>query len=301
MPPFCDRYGGKVLALAINLRQHVTLFTDDDKWEVSENEFPLGADPKLFYTILESYGINGMHHIKLKSRFDGFIGAGLGSSGAASVALITGINKLLGKAIHRERVAKYAWEMEVEKMGWYGGMQDQFIAACGGCNLLEISKDLTRKIVVTPIPRTWVEELTPWMTLFYIGGSRNSRDIQTGFKTISSQQRKALTHLKDLVDTGIGCLMEHNIAKFGNVLDSAWELKKQSNGKVTNARIDMLYNLAKRQGALGGKIMGAGGAGYMMFINPPEKRKNLAAMLAKQGCELIDFSVDWQGAEARIL
>lgn len=301
VPPYCDRYGGKVLSMAINIRQHVELLTDNDKWEITSNTFPWDADPKLFYTILEHFGINGMHHSKIRSSFDGILGAGLGSSGSAAVALIAAIYKLQGKAINKHEIAKIAWEIEVEKMGWFGGLQDQYASAFGGTNVIEITNDLTRKVTIRPIPKDWVNTLYPWMVLFYIGGTRKSKDIQKKFNTISKGQKVALDKLKGMVDIVVGSLMNGNIQKLGRLLDEAWELKKQTNKKVTNTRIDTLYNIAKRQGALGGKICGAGQSGYFLFIISPAQRKKLVEKMATQGCEQIDFVPDWQGVETRIL
>ena len=297
VPSYFTKYGGKVINMAINLRQHVKVYVGDDLFGHNGNKFPYDADPRLFYEIFKKYGLNGIHHIGIRSEFDGFVKSGLGSSASAAVALIGGFYKHIGKKLDRAAIAEEAWDIEVNTLGWYGGKQDQYAAAYGGMNLIEFGK----QVKVTPLPRKQAENLLFSMVLIYIGGTRESRDIQKGFKELTEEQIKALDAIKSYVDKAQHYINRGDLRSVGTLMHEVWQLKKKSNKGVSNPKIDEIYNYAFENGALGGKILGAGGAGYMLFIVKPEDKENFIGKMKENGYEDIDFSIDWNGVEARIV
>ena len=295
--PYRKLYGGCVINMAINIYQHVELGTHDDMWAMSQK---IPDDPTLFYKILTIYDRDGMHKACVQSYFDGIIGAGLGSSGSAAVALIGALRKEQNKPMDREYVAYQAFDIEVNKLKWYGGRQDQYAAAYGGLNLIEFGKD--DDTAITPFSMYEAERLKEWMVLFYVGKRQTtSGKIQQNFKKLSKQQIAFLDLMKKRVD-GIGYLIQDcNFKAFGKAIDELWQYKKESNKNVSNSNIDDIYSFALKHGAVGGKIMGAGSGGYMVFICNPNKQENLIKKMAKRGIEDIDFSICYNGLNVRRL
>ena len=293
--PFASEYGGETLSLAINLRQHVTLLTDDDVWKQPEHNLPLSADPALTYKILDAYGLNGMHSgISVKSRFDGIMGAGLGSSGAYGVALVAALQRYKHNSAFNN-IALAAYEIEVNALGWNGGRQDQHTAFDGGLIHLKIGDD---KVEVF-IGNQYIDRLAPYLVLMYAGGTRESHKRQP--KALTEERKQVLMLIKALVPQAIKMLNDNRIKDMGLLMHESWQLKKQLSNGVSTPKIDYAYEHAKKNGALGGKLMGAGGCGYMVFFVEPDKREFFIGKMKEKGIENVDFSADLNGVEARIL
>ena len=293
--PYASEFGGAVINLAINIRQHLILYTKDDIWnpESSFNSFPNGADPNFYFNILKSYKLNGGHQTKIVSHYDGFIKSGLGSSGAAGVSLVGAINKALSLGMTRHEIAENAWKSELD-FGIYTGKQDQFASVYGGLNYFSFS-DKVEVVKVTPPP-----ELTNWMVLFYTGGEKKDHNVQKGFINPDRKKLRALDTLKYITGLALPLFLTGKCKEIGELLDLSWQYKKKSN-KVTNDRIDDIYSLAKDEGAIGGKICGSGGGGYMFFMCPPEKRENLVRKMRNFKIEQVDFNIDFGGLDVRVL
>jgi len=294
LEPYCSQFGGAVINMAINLRQHTTLYSGDDIWG-AQNSFPLNATPDFYYKLLEKYKINGGHHSKIISTFDGFIMSGLGSSGAAGVALVGAINKRLGLGLTRDEIALTAWQHEID-LGIYTGKQDQFASVYGGLNYMSF----TDKVEVVKINVPNYDKLLSWMVLFYIGGGKKDNKLQKNFERLDRKRLRALDTLKYITGLALPLFLIGKYQEIGELLDISWQYKKESN-RVTTARIDGIYDLAKSEGAIGGKICGSGGVGYMVFMCPPEKKDNLIRKMRAFHIEQVDFGVDFGGLEARIL
>src|SRR3990167_654928 len=294
---YASAYGGMVLAMAINLRCQTILYTDDDIWEKTKHDIPYDADPALLYEILGHFNLSGMHHTRVVSFFDGFISAGLGSSASFTVSLIGAIAYYLNRQLSRDEIAQLAWRIEVHNLNWYGGKQDQYTVSHGGMNIIEFGN----KVTITSIKSSYVNKLLPYLLLCYTGGMRHSSSIQKGFSVLSNNQIKVLHKMKKQVIHASMALFSGDIETLGMLLDEAWEYKKESNLSVTNRRIDDIYAHAKKHGALGGKLVGAGGSGYMLFVIAPDKRENLIAKLREKAVEDVDFGIDLNGLEVRRL
>lgn len=299
VPPYSDIYGGLVINMAINLRQKVTVYFGEDIFEYNngrggEPQFPLNANPQFYYKILEEFGLNDMHQIKFKSEFDGLIESGIGSSASAAVALMGAINRYQNLGMGVSEIAEKAWELEVNKCGLFGGKQDQYAAALGGINVIEFKKG--GGVNPTSLSKGFIEPLLPSLVLFYTGKNRKSATIQEGFKKLDEEQVKSLNRIKKLALEAIDLIAKGDFRVVGALLDEAWEWKKLSNKGVTNKRIDGIYEKARGLGAYGGKVLGAGGGGFMLFVVNPEERENFIKNL---GLEWWDFGIDWNGLEVR--
>lgn len=292
LEPYCGTYGGMVVNLAINLRQQIQLFTDDDMYTMDGNNFfPFQADPQFYFHIAKHFNLDGMHAYTIQSDFDGFIKCGLGSSGSAAVCMIGAINKLKGLNLTRGEIAQKAYELETS-FGVKTGYQDHLAAVYGGLALYDL---MSKKRY--PLPREAAEALVDSLVMFYMGKSRNSSFIQHGFENPTSIQILTLDKIRDLAQEMYDLLLEYKIDYVGELLDRAWELKKQSN-KVSTPEIDKIYKKGMDHGAWGGKILGAGGGGYFLFSVNPTKRKQF---IKNMDMEEIDFGPCFNGLDARIL
>ena len=301
LPEYSRQFGGMTISLAINLYQNIIMYTDSDMLDSPhKNQFPFKADPYFYYKILDEFNLNnGVHLTRLITNFDGEIESGIGSSAAAAVAMVGAINRRLGLNMTPEQIAERAWSLEVDVVGLYGGKQDQYAAAMGGVNFLEFNKFGYTK--VTPLARGFIEPLLPSLVLFYTGSNRKSPTIQEGFKKLSKTQINALTKIKDLALKSVEPVGNGDIDLVGSLLDQSWELKKESNKGVSTPEIDFIYKRAKKLGALGGKLCGAGGGGYIMFVVPQKKREQFIIKMKKEGLQWWDFSVDWNGINTRVV
>lgn len=292
--PYATLFGGIVISLAISIRQHLTLYSGPDLYEHPYFEIPPNAQKEFYYKILDEYGLNDMHQSSLKSEYDGLIESGLGSSASAAVALLGAINKRLELNLTLDQIAQKAWELETKKIGLFGGKQDQWASAYGGVNVFEISD----KVKVTPLARGFIEPLMPSLVLLYTGKNRKSATIQENFKKPTKQQIKALDKIKALAVQAVDPVAHGDYEAVGNLLHEGWMLKKASNKLASTEWIDDLYKKGINLGALGGKVLGAGGGGFMLFVIDPDKRK---WFVYEMGLEEFDFSIDYNGLEVRRL
>ena len=299
--PFCDLYGGATVSLAINIYQRFTLLTDNDMWGnpeivIEKSQVPNGCSLDFVYAFRERFGVNSMHHNKFLSESDGGIRAGIGSSAAIAVAIVAALNKSQGITMSRSETAELAWEIETKDLGLFGGKQDQYAAAHGGLNLFEF----TDKVNVSPFDRKYADAITPHLLLFHTNLERKDPKLQEGFKKLDGKQIKALNQVKSLVAPSIEAIGNGDIQVLGEILDTAWHYKKQSNKGISNPRIAQIYEYSKKHGAIGGKVCGAGGGGCMVFLIK-SNRDEFIKRMTQYGLTHMDYSLDSNGAEVRVL
>lgn len=309
--PFASKYGGKVLSIGISLYHNVILVPRDNKqiWienfgEVRELDLdkPLpnyGKDKNfdLIYAVINHFKDKLKTGFNLYDRFEGNHSSGLGSSGSTAVAIIGVFNQWLKLKMNKKQIAMLAWEMETKKLGWISGKQDQITATYGGINLLIFGPGNKFSVEPLKLSKKRKKEFEQWMLMCFTGGTRHSSILQQELKSgmVEKDKIKALLSLKKAVKKVKSFLEKGEWRKLGRLLDQGWEHKKQSNPAVTNKRIDYLYKIAKEQGALGGKIMGAGGEGHMFFLCSPEKKEQIKKVLQAEGVKLVNFTIDEQG------
>ena len=309
--PFNEKFGGRVLNFAINLRHTGELTPRDDKWIWIEamgesriwrlnKTIAYGVDPKfdLMRAITNSFRLeSGFHYV---DTFDGIQGAGLGSSASAAVAFIAALEKWKKYELNEKMIALLAWKTEAYELGWFSGWQDQAASAFGGCHVFEWK---FREIEPKEVNREVIESFLPWCVLFFTGKTRKSSEIQQAFyekmKSKMNQSTKELFRLKELVSEGLEALNCFDYKKVGELLEENWELKKKVSPKASNKRLDRIYKMAKEKGAIGGKILGAGQEGHILFIVPPKFQKGFIKQMEEKGLKQIDFSIDWNGVEVR--
>lgn len=290
VPPYSTLYGGVCVNMAINIRQEVIL-NDNDEWELKSYD-----SEAFFKTILHTLAPG--HPLGVKHIFRGEVESGLGTSAALTIALVNAVNKLSNIKISKSELAEMAREIEVENINLFTGIQDQYASSYGGINILDFKDNFVN---VHPVPKDVIDPLRPYLMLFHTGFKRQAAGILDNYKSLTPNIIKSLDRLNALTHKGIYYLMQKDVEEVARVIRESWEMKKESNSMVSSEFTDDIYQHALREGALAGKVCGAGGGGYMLFIVKPDKQNMFKYEMTKKGLRYVDFSVDWNGADCRIL
>ena len=227
-------------------------------------------------------------------------GSGLGSSSTMTVAMVGIMSDYFSLAYSNYEIAELAYKIEREDLKIEGGKQDQYAASFGGFNLIEFFKD---KVVVNPlrIDRNIINELEYNLILCYTGKTRLSAKIVEKqikfYKEKRTNTVKAMEDLKKLTIEMKNHLLRGNLHDFAEMLHVAGEQKKRMNPLVTNALIDELYYEARKNGVIGGKVLGAGGGGYLLLYCPIRKRTRVIEKLEKIGGSIVNFSFEENGPQ----
>jgi D-glycero-alpha-D-manno-heptose-7-phosphate kinase len=232
--------------------------------------------------------------IEIASFADVPAGTGLGSSSAFTVGLLNALYAYRGKVVSKERLAAEACEIEIDILGEPIGKQDQYAAACGNINHIAFNRDETVNVTPILMSETAKRLLENRLCLYYIGGDRRSRDILGEQKKNTSRTRSA-RNLKTLVALA-GELRERLQAgdpdALGDILHRGWLCKKELAAGISNGRIDGLYEKALKNGAQGGKLLGAGAAGFLLLY--AQDHNSLKKAL---GQRVLPFRVDREGTK----
>jgi D-glycero-alpha-D-manno-heptose-7-phosphate kinase len=223
-------------------------------------------------------------------------GSGLGGSSTMIVAIISAITNWIGKDMSKHDMAHLSYRLEREELGWDGGKQDQYAAVFGGFNYLEMDR---AGVNVRPanLCKEVIDELQFRSVLCFTKITRKSAGIIRSQKEAFKKgyNEEALDASKMLARRVGRALEEGNIDEAAAGLDESWTYKKQFSDKISNRHIDKLYDIAKSNGAIGGKVSGAGGGGFMYFICKHDKKPKVSEALKKAGAELTEFTFDPNG------
>ncbi|MBX6771420.1 MAG: GHMP kinase [Chloroflexi bacterium] len=227
-------------------------------------------------------------------------GTGLGSSSSLAVALVQAFAALVGESPGRAEIAELASELEINRLGMPIGRQDQYIAAFGGVNAISFDRS---GVEVTPIAMsaTTRRRLERNLLLFFTGSSRHSSEI------LRQQQRRTAHNVPDVIEAlhAIKALAAEtrralergDVDAIGELLDEGWQRKKKLASSISNAFIDECYALARSRGALGGKVTGAGGGGFLLFYCPRRSQPAVRSALTACGLTPVDFRFDYAGVQ----
>jgi D-glycero-alpha-D-manno-heptose-7-phosphate kinase len=229
-------------------------------------------------------------------------GSGLGASSALVVATIGALAEWRRLTLDKYEVARLAWEIERLDVGVPGGLQDQYAASFGGFNLIEFRNE--REALVNPLriePRI-LHELEYNMLLIYTGATRtSSRIISSQIAGLAGKQPEvfeAMDRMKALTLEAKDALLTGRLANFAALLHEEWQAKKRTSEAVTTSLIDEMYADARRLGALGGKVSGAGGGGFMFLFCPFEKRPAVSDRMRELGGEILPMAFVTEGMQA---
>ena len=207
--------------------------------------------------------------------------SGLGSSSSFTVGLINVLNALKGLQISKQDLAKQATYIEQEVLKETVGSQDQVLAAFGGFNRIDFHPDDSFNISPVIINKDLVEQLQSHMLLFFTGLSRFSSDIARDKVSNFTNRFQELTQIKEMVDEGMSILQNPStpIMDLGKLMHESWKLKRSLSVKVSTPKIDEIYEAGIKAGATGGKILGAGGGGFILFFAEPKNHKKIRERL----------------------
>jgi D-glycero-alpha-D-manno-heptose-7-phosphate kinase len=207
---------------------------------------------------------------------------GMGSSSAFTVGLLNSIYALKGIMVSKDQLAKEAIHIERDMLKENVGAQDQIATAYGGFNKINFNGNDEFKIEPITITRERVNQLENHLMLYFTGFSRiASKVAKAQIKNTPLKQRELIL-MYQMVDEAINILNANkNIIEFGNLLNETWKLKRSLTNKISNSMIDTIYEMALKAGAIGGKLLGAGGGGFMLLFVPPEKQPKVRTTLRK--------------------
>lgn len=282
IPSFFNEYGGAVISTTFDKYAYVNVrhlppfmpyYTElcysrfERVNDVNKIEHP---------AIREAMRMLDIHEIRLTYEGDLPARTGLGTSSTFAVGMLNAFYALKGKYVGKRKLAEDAIYLERELCKENGGWQDQIAAAFGGLNRIDFSNNQFKvtPIIIHPDKK---KVLNDSLMLFFTGVSRFSSEVQ---KDTMSNQKEKLAQLKEmlsLVNDAQNILesKHSDLNDFGRLLHHTWELKRKTGGKITNGSIDALYERGMKAGAVGGKLLGAGGGGFLLFYVEPDKRKNL--------------------------
>ena len=298
MANFYEKYGGCVLSTSINKYCYISIhpyFNENQTLlKYSENELvdsPDQINHKIFRRVLTDMDIHG---VEISSTADIPGGTGLGSSSTFTVGLLNTLNCYKGKFVSKDKLAKLACEVEIEKLGNPIGKQDQYGAALGGLNFIKFNQDGSVSHEPILMDGKTYKRLQNNLLMFYTGTTRSANTIlaeQT--KNITSEDKaKNLLKMCGLARDMKAALENNDISSFGKILDEGWQLKKELASGIANPAIDEAYEIAMKNGALGGKLLGAGGGGFLLFYCEEEKQDKLKKAI---GLRELDFSFERDG------
>jgi len=298
MANFYEKYGGCVLSTSINKYCYISIhpyFNENQTLlKYSENELVDSPDQirhRIFRQVLMDMGIHG---VEISSTADIPGGTGLGSSSTFTVGLLNSLNCYKGKFVSKDKLAKLACEVEIEKLGNPIGKQDQYGAALGGLNFIKFNQDGSVSHEPILMEGKTYKELQKNLLMFYTGTTRSANTIlaeQTRNITSEDKARNLLKMCELAKDMKIA-LENNDISSFGKILDEGWQLKKELASGIANPAIDEAYEIAMKNGALGGKLLGAGGGGFLLFYCEEEKQEQLKKAI---GLRELDFSFERDG------
>ena len=304
VPSYFHDFEGFVMSAAIDRYVYVTVtrpFTEGIYLKYSEIEHSETIDKVKHPIIRETLRLMNLRtpQIEITTLADIPSGTGLGSSGSFTTALIKSLYAHYRKSIDTEELAKIACEIEIQKLGEPIGKQDQYISAYGGITEFIFHKD--GNVTVNPLNLSveTVHDLEDNLLLFFTGISRSASSILKDqvSKSIESDRKmlENLHYIKDLGHRSKDALVNNDTNKFGELMNEHWEHKKLRSNGMSNEYIDNAYAIAMQSGAIGGKLVGAGGGGFLMFYaNDKEK---LRAEMRKIGLEEIRFQFDFEGSK----
>lgn len=258
--------------------------------------FPWDGDLALPRAILHHYGIQRGLSMFLASEIPP--GTGLGSSSTVAVAIIKALSTLCDQPVSRGELAELATYIEIQKLAMPIGKQDQYAAAFGGLNAIAFTRErvVVEPVRLTPETRRCLERN---ILLFFTGAARDSADILSRQRKAShsdAQVIESLHALKAMAAEVRDCFERGDLARFGEILAASWEQKKRLAQGITNPRIDECYEVARVNGALGGKITGAGGGGFLMLYCEPEYQAVVTTALEARDLRRMDFRFENSGA-----
>jgi D-glycero-alpha-D-manno-heptose-7-phosphate kinase len=304
LPSYYRDHEGFLIAAAIDKYVYITIhqtFVEDLIVKYSQLERVPNAAGLKHPLVREAFDLVGFdgRYLEVTSMADIPAGTGLGSSGSFTTALLKALHAYRKHLIMPEALAEQACHIEIERLREPVGKQDQYIAAYGGVTCFGFGRDGAVTAWPLKLDTETLYNLEDNLLLFFTGYSRSAGSILKEQDDRTKQSDAAMVanlhYVKDLGQRSRAALEGGRLAEFGQLMHEHWQHKKQRSGAMSNPRIDEWYALAMREGALGGKLIGAGGGGFLMFY--AEEKARLRHALTAAGLTEVRFRFDFEGAK----
>jgi D-glycero-alpha-D-manno-heptose-7-phosphate kinase len=309
LPSYYSHHGGFILSVAINKYVYIyvnrpaadsLLRVKYSRYEQVEKVADIQHD--LVRPALQMLSIDG--NMEIVSMADVPDGTGLGSSGSYLVALLSALYEFKREKVPTQALAEAACHIEMNLANHPAGKHDHYLAAFGGITTLEIQQDGRVHVSPLNVSLSTVEDLRAGTLLFYTGIRRSSKEILGAQRRDTENGNQAvvdsLHRTKELGYRIKDSLEEGNLSCYGRLLDEHWQNKKRRSSQISDPQIDGWYDLARERGALGGKIMGAGGGGFLMLFVPPERKAAVRQALTSEGLREMPSEFDFEGAKVLV-
>jgi D-glycero-alpha-D-manno-heptose-7-phosphate kinase len=302
LPSYYREHGGFVISAAIDKYVYITLhqtFVEEAIIKYSQMERVLSVDDIQHPLIREALRLTGVdpHYLEITSMSDIPAGTGLGSSGSFTTALLHALHTLKKRIVPKQELAEQACHIEIDRLREPVGKQDQYIAAFGGITLFEFRPDGSVDVQPLHLSTETLLNLDDNLVLFFTGYTRSASSILREQDTQSrANDPEMISNLHTVKEFGIAskaALEADDLRGFAAIMHEHWRHKKARSRSMTNGNIDNWYELAMQNGALGGKLIGAGGGGFLMFYT--EDKTRLRRVLNEAGLREVRTHFDFQG------
>jgi D-glycero-alpha-D-manno-heptose-7-phosphate kinase len=304
LPSYYKKHSGFLIAAAIDKYCYITVhqtFQGGILLKYSKLEQVQSVEQVQHPIIRECLQLVGVQdpHIEIASMADIPSGTGLGSSGSFTTALLKALHGHKRNLIHPRELAEQACHVEIDILKEPIGKQDQYIAAYGGLTCFQFLPNGHVEATPLKVDQETLYNLEDNLLLFFTGFSRSAGSILADQKKRSeNDDAEMLANLHDVKELGLrsrDALMNSDMSGFGALMHEQWEQKKRRSGGMSNPHIDEWYELGLKNGALGGKLVGAGGGGFLLFYS--EDHRRLRAAMSKAGLEEVRFRFDFEGTK----
>jgi D-glycero-alpha-D-manno-heptose-7-phosphate kinase len=305
LPSYYESYGGFLIAAAIDRYVYITIHDTFQqefiiKYSRLERVNTIGAiEHPIIREALKLTEIEEKGSLEVTSMADIPAGTGLGSSGSFTTALLKALHAHQRNLIHPQELAEQACDIEINRLGEPIGKQDQYIAAFGGITCFEFASDGKVRAWPLRISEEMRYNLEDNLLLFFTGYSRSASTVlkeqNDRSKTMDPEMLTNLHFVKELAMQSQQALEAGNLKEFAGLMNVHWQNKKKRSQSMSNSHINDLYDLAMANGALGGKLIGAGGGGFLMFYS--EEKTKLRHALREQGLKEVRFKFDFEGTK----
>lgn len=308
LPSYYSEYGGFVFAAGINKYMFINLnrpIVDDlVRVKYSKSETVSHRDKLQHIIAREAMRMMNVENaIEIVSMADVPAGTGLGSSSCYAIGLLNALHCMKREYVTLQTLAEEACTLEITKLGKPIGKQDQYMAAFGGLTVLDIEKDGTVHVQKVDVSDTYVDDLSRNLLVFYTNTSRFADEILTeqsrGAGGKSGDIVESLHYIKDIGYKILDAVKSGNLTEVGLLFDQHWHHKKRMSNKITNPHFDSIYEIAKHSGALGGKILGAGGGGFFVFY-VEERHTKFREEMKTLGLREMRYRFDFEGTKVMV-
>lgn len=302
LPSYYEENEGFLISAAIDKYVYLTIHDNFEKelWlkysKIERVNNAADIQHPIFREALDMLGLNDAH-LEIQSLADIPAGTGLGSSSSFTTALLKGLHEYKGDIVSTRTLAEEACELEMNRLHEPIGKQDQYIAAYGGITCMTFHKDGYVWVDPLNISKETFYNLEDNLMLYFTGFERSASDIlaiqDKKSKQNDSEMKKNLDYVKEMGYQSKKALEEGNLHEFADIMNTHWENKKKRAKTMSNGRIDEIYEYARKHGALGGKLIGAGGGGFLMFYS--EDKVRLRRAMSEIELQEVRFRFEGQG------